>query len=84
MDLGDVLGFSAAVLTTTAFIPQVLKIWKTKSTKDISLSMFSILCLGVLLWLLYGIIIHSLPVIIANATVFILAATILIFKIKYK
>lgn len=84
MILEDGLGFSAAILTTVAFIPQVIKIWKTKSTKDISLGMFSMFCLGVFLWLIYGFIIHALPVILANATIFILAFTILIFKIKYK
>ena len=84
MVLKDVLGFSAAILTTTAFIPQVIKIWKTKSTRDISLGMFSMFCLGVFIWLIYGFIIHALPVILANAIIFILASIILIFKIKYK
>ena len=84
MDLENALGFTAAVLTTTAFIPQVIKIWKTKSTRDISLGMFSMFCLGVFIWLIYGFIIHALPVILANAIIFILASIILIFKIKYK
>ena len=84
MDLENALGFTAAVLTTTAFIPQVIKIWKTKSTRDISLGMFSMFCLGIFVWLIYGFIIHALPVILANATIFILASIILIFKIKYK
>ena len=84
MNLENTLGFTAAILTTTAFIPQVIKVWKTRSTRDISLGMFSMFCLGIFIWLIYGFIIHALPVIIANAVTFILASIILIFKIKYK
>ena len=80
----EVIGFLAGILTTIAFIPQVIKVWKTKSTKDISLIMFIVLCTGIFLWLVYGILISSLPVILANIVTFILALIILIFKIKYK
>ena len=80
----DIIGFMAAILTTTAFIPQVLKTWKSKSTKDISLGMFLLFSLGVFLWLVYGILIESLPVIMANFAVFIFASIILFFKLKYK
>ena len=86
MNLGtaDTLGLLAGTLTTLAFIPQVIKIWKTKHTADISLGMFAIFSLGVLLWLLYGIETGALPVIIANAVTLGLSLTILVFKIKYK
>ncbi len=80
----DIIGFMAAILTTTAFIPQVLKTWKSKSTKDISLGMFLLFSLGVFLWLVYGILIESLPVIMANFVVFIFASIILFFKLRYK
>lgn len=84
MDFIEILGFIAGSLTTTAFLPQVIKTWKTKSTKDISLEMFLILSIGIFLWLLYGIFIKSLPVIFANAITLILASIILFFKIRYK
>jgi MtN3 and saliva related transmembrane protein len=84
MDYITVLGLAAAVLTVIAFFPQLMKTWKTKSTKDISLGMFSAFCVGVLLWFVYGISISDLPVTIANLLTFIQALIILIFKLKYK
>lgn len=84
MDAASILGYFAGALTTISFIPQVIKIWKTKSTKDISLITFIAFCLGVFLWMLYGIILHSLPVIIANLIGLLLGLIILILKIKYK
>ena len=61
------IGFFAAFCTTIAFLPQAAKVWKTKSTKDISLYMFIIFTIGVLSWLIYGISISDLPIILANA-----------------
>ncbi|HYA38232.1 MAG TPA: SemiSWEET transporter [Candidatus Methylomirabilis sp.] len=84
MESYNALGLIAGVLTTAAFIPQALKTWKTRNTRDISLGMFTIFCAGTLLWLLYGIRIGAMPVIIANAVTLVLAMTILGFKIKYK
>lgn len=78
------IGFIAATLTTVSFLPQVIQVWKTKSTKDISLGMFSIFSLGVLLWLIYGILIQDWVVFMANLITLILASIILIFKLKYK
>ncbi|MBU3957495.1 MAG: SemiSWEET transporter [Nanoarchaeota archaeon] len=83
-DLIIVLGLIAGALTTAAFLPQVIKTWKSKQTGDISLMMFLAFTSGVFLWLLYGIYINSLPVIAANLVTFILSLIILIFKIKYK
>jgi MtN3 and saliva related transmembrane protein len=80
----DVLGLLAGTFTTISFLPQVIKIWRSKSAKDISLAMFSIFSIGVFLWLIYGLFIDSLPVIIANFVTLILALTILVFKFKYK
>lgn len=79
-----ILGFIAGSLTTISFLPQVIKTWKTKSTKDISLVMFIVFSIGVFLWFLYGICIRSIPVICANLVTLILASIILTFKIKYK
>ena len=84
MDTASIIGYFAGAITTIAFVPQVIKIWKTKSTKDISLIMFVAFCLGVFLWMIYGIILHSNPVIIANSIGFVLGIIIIILKIKYK
>ena len=78
------IGFFAAFCTTIAFLPQAIKVYKSKSTKDISLYMFLIFTIGVLSWLIYGIIIRDLPIIFANAVTLILSFFILIYKIKYK
>lgn len=84
MNFITILGLTAGTLTTLAFLPQLIKAWKSKSTKDISLNMFVILCVGILLWIAYGFLIKSFPVIIANAVTFILCMFILYFKIRYK
>ena len=78
------IGFFAASCTTIAFIPQAIKVYKSKSTKDISLYMFLIFTIGVLSWLIYGIIIFNLPVILANAVTLVLSLFILIYKLRYK
>ena len=78
------LGYAAGVLTTAAFLPHVIQTWKTKSTKDISLGMFVSFCTGVFLWLIYGYMIESSPVIYTNLATLLLAMIILALKIKYK
>jgi len=76
------LGLMAGTLTTIAFVPQVVKTWRTRSTHDISLGMFSILVAGIIAWLVYGAIIGDLPLILANVVTLGLAGTILVFKIR--
>ena len=83
MDIPNIIGIVAGIFTTLAFLPQVIKTWKMKETKDLSLGMFLMFTLGVLLWLIYGIMINSMPVILANAGTIILAGIILFFKLKY-
>ena len=78
------IGFFAAFCTTFAFFPQAVKVWKSKSTKDISLYMFIIFTMGVFSWLIYGITISDLPIILANAVTLALSVFILIYKLKYK
>ncbi|MHB8550610.1 MAG: SemiSWEET transporter, partial [Acidiferrobacterales bacterium] len=73
MEFANVFGFLAGTLTTIAFLPQAIKIWKTKSTKDISLGMFTLFVTGVFLWIVYGVGIGSVPVIIANTVTLVLA-----------
>ncbi|MEK7786907.1 MAG: SemiSWEET transporter [Chloroflexota bacterium] len=84
LESANTLGLLAGTLTTLAFVPQVVKIWKTKHARDISLVMFAIFSSGVLLWLFYGIEIGAMPVIVSNAVTLGLSLTILVFKIKYK
>ena len=80
----DLLGFLAGLFTTIAFIPQVIKTWRSKSAEDVSILMFAMFILGVLLWCVYGIEIHSIPVIVANVITFVLAATILVLKLIFE
>ena len=84
IDQNEIIGLIAAVCTTFAFIPQVMKVWKTKQTNDLSLRMYSIMFIGILLWLIYGIRIDSLSIILANVVTAILVVTILGFIIAGK
>jgi len=84
IDQNEIIGLIAAVCTTFAFIPQAIKVWKTKQTMDLSLRMYSIMFIGILLWLVYGIRIDSLSIILANVVTAILVGTILVYIIKGK
>ncbi|MFB6277117.1 MAG: SemiSWEET transporter [Halothece sp.] len=77
------IGLTAGTLTTIAFLPQVIKTWRTKSAQDISLVMFSTFCTGVFLWIVYGLTVGDLPVLLTNIVTFVLAFMILVFKFKY-
>ncbi|MCH8568746.1 MAG: SemiSWEET transporter [Balneolales bacterium] len=77
------LGMLAATCTTVAFVPQVIKTWKARSSRDLSLGMFSVLATGVAFWLIYGLIIDDLPIIAANSVTLVLIITILIMKIRF-
>jgi MtN3 and saliva related transmembrane protein len=81
--LDDFIGSLAAVLTTTAFVPQVWLTWKTRRVEGISLGMYSIFTTGVALWLVYGLMIAAWPVIIANAITLGLAVFILGMKLRF-
>ena len=80
----EIVGFAAGTLTTLALVPQAVKALKTKSTRDVSLGWSITLTMGVFLWLMYGLLINSLPIVIANSVTFILSLIVLILKIKYK
>lgn len=84
MDAITVIGLIAALFTTISLLPQLIKVYKTKSTKDISTGMFALFGGGVLLWFIYGLLIKDLPIIIANLLAFVQALVILFFKAKYK
>jgi len=77
------IGYVAAILTTVSFVPQVIKVWQTRSARDISLPMYSLFILGTALWLTYGVAIHSLPVALANAATLVLAGGVLVAKLKF-
>ena len=83
MDMVTAVGSVAAFCTTVAFLPQVVKVYKTKSARDLSLPMYVIFSIGVLSWLVYGILDKSLPIIIANIITFVLALYIIGMKVKY-
>ena len=77
------IGIIAAMCTTASFFPQIIKIFKTKHTKDISMGMYLVLAVGVVCWLIYGISIGELPIILANSFTIILCLTVIIAKIRY-
>lgn len=80
----EFIGYFAAFFTTVAFIPQAYKIYKTKKTSDLSLSLFIIFSIGVFCWLIYGFILNSMPMILANIITLVLSLYILWCIIKYK
>jgi len=84
METTMLLGLGAGLLTTGSLVPQVIKIYKTRETKDISLAMFVILALGIFLWFIYGFFIRSAPVVVANAVTLVLTFVVIAFKLKYK
>ena len=83
LDPVTILGLVAASLTTFAGLPQLIKTWKTKSTKDISLLLFLMMFVGVLLWLIYGILTGDIPLIAGNGVSALLVGAILALKLKY-
>ena len=83
MSLTEILGFLAAVCTTASFVPQVWHILKTRDTRALSLMMYLLFTVGVVLWLVYGIMIGSAPVIVANSITLVLALVILICKVRW-
>ena len=84
LNTGTIIGFMAAFCTTTSFLPQAIQTIKTKDTKGISLSMYSLFTFGSVLWLTFGIMSLNYPVAIANGITLILALVILTYKIRYK
>lgn len=84
MDTTLVIGYIAGTLTTISFLPQVIRTWKMRETKDFSLAMLLLFATGILLWTVYGIRTESLPVILANVITFLLIMILLAMKIKYR
>ena len=83
MDLPTTIGLVAGFLTTIAFVPQVLHVWRARSARDLSLHTFATFTAGVALWLAYGILRNETPIIVWNAITLALAATILGMKLRF-
>lgn len=81
--LTELLGSLAACCTTAAFVPQLVRVWRTKSTRDVSLGMFLLFCVGLGLWLVYGARLESTPLIASNAVTLVLAFGILAAKLRF-
>jgi MtN3 and saliva related transmembrane protein len=82
--VADIVGYIAACMTTSAFIPQAWMTWKRKHAEGVSLGMYVILVSGIILWLAYGVLLQAWPIIIANAITLMLALFILAMKLIYK
>lgn len=80
-EFSETIGYSAAFLTTAAFLPQAYKSWRTRDLSGISLPMYALFTFGVAIWLVYGFLITSAPVIAANAITLLLSSTVLLLKI---
>ena len=78
------LGLFAGTLTTISFLPQLVKAWKSRSTHDISIGMFSLLAVGITLWIVYGVVSSDLPVVVANSVTLVFVGLILALKLRYR
>jgi MtN3 and saliva related transmembrane protein len=83
MDIVTSLGLLAGTLTTIAFFPQLIKVWKSKSAHDLSMVWLVTFISGVSLWLIYGVLVNGLPIILANSVTLALTLVILGFKLKF-
>jgi MtN3 and saliva related transmembrane protein len=84
VELVSSIGFTAGLLTTIAFWPQLQRTWTTKSAEDVSLAMLLTFTTGVSLWFVYGVLLNSWPIIVTNAVTFLLTSAILVLKLRFK
>ena len=84
MNIADLIGSLAACLTTLSFVPQAWLTFKTRDVSGVSLLMYSVFTVGVALWLAYGVLLRSWPMVIANAITLVLALMILAMKLVYR
>jgi MtN3 and saliva related transmembrane protein len=80
----DILGYSAGAITSLTFLPQVIKTWKIKSAKDISLLMFIIAAINEVMWIIYGVLLDNWVIILTNIIVLSMALTMIYFKLRFK
>ena len=83
MTQADWLGSVAGFCTTVAFLPQVLKVWRTRSARDVSMGMYSVFTLGVICWLAYGWLLMIWPIIVANIVTLVLVALVIAMKLRW-
>lgn len=83
MDSAETLGFAAGLLTTIAFVPQVVKIWKSKSARDVSLAAFATFTVGIAVWIVYGIVKGAPSIVVWNVVTMAFSIAILVMKVKY-
>ena len=81
--MSDLIGMIAGTLTTIAFVPQVWRVWKTRSTRDVSLGMYMVFTTGVVFWLAYGLILGAWPIIVTNVITLALTGTVLALKLRH-
>ncbi len=84
MTLPDFIGYLAAFLTTSSFVPQAWLTFRTRDVRGISLGMYSVFTAGVALWLAYGIALEAWPIVVANAITLALALAILVMKLRFR
>lgn len=82
-ELNNLIGYPAAFLTTVAFVPQAWKSWRTRDLSGISLPMYALFTLGVALWLAYGVLLGSVPIMLGNGVTLALASVVLVLKIRH-
>lgn len=80
----DILGYSAGAITSLTFLPQVIKTWKVKSAKDISLLMFVIAAVNEVMWIIYGAMLDNWVIMLTNIIVLSMALTMIYFKLRFK
>lgn len=84
MEFVDILGYSAGFITTLTFLPQVIKTWKEKSARDVSLMMFIIAAVNEVMWIAYGVLKNDMVIIITNAIVLVMSCTMIALKLRYR
>ena len=80
----DILGYSAGAITSLTFLPQVIKTWREKSAKDISLMMFIIAAVNEIMWIIYGALLDNWVIILTNAVVLAMSSIMIFFKLRYQ
>jgi len=79
----DLVGMLAGALSTVAFVPQVWRVWRTRSARDLSLPMYLIFTTGVALWFVYGVMLGAAPIIVCNGLTLLLAGSVVAMKLKF-
>jgi MtN3 and saliva related transmembrane protein len=83
MDWIEIVGHTGSILSSITFMPQVYQTWKTKSVEDLNLFMMLIVFLSTVVWLVYGVGMHLLPVIICNGIICALSLLLIYFKLRF-